>query len=103
MWNISRECIPRAGRTSRSIFRTSFFCTFSSILVASVDEEGLLCNPSSSDFSAADNLLISVVAIVLVFSKAGCSGNHWVNTVPDSYSAPMFYSPMISRRGQLSL
>lgn len=35
----------------------------------SVDDEGLLCNPNSSDFSAADNLWTSDIVIALITSK----------------------------------
>lgn len=50
---------------------------------AKVDEVELLCSPRSVAFSAADNLLTSDVAIVLVVAKASGLRNYWANTNPN--------------------
>lgn len=62
-----------------------------------VDDVELLCNPSSVAFSAADNLLVSDIAILLLVLKVSGPSNYWVNADPDIYPALGFYSPMIGR------
>lgn len=66
---------------------------------AKVDEVELLCSPRSVAFSAADNLLTSDVAIVLVVAKASGLRNYWANTNPNILSNTDVPQPYDQPRG----
>lgn len=60
---------------------------------AKVEEVELLCSPNSVAFSAADNLLVFDIAIVMLALKVSGPSNYWVNADLDILSSTKILQP----------